>query len=231
MRTAKLNPLSDTPKPLGIRERNRLRTHDDIYEAAMALFLERGYEEVTIDDICEAAGISKATFFRYYGNKFGLVDEFNQRIATKIVDAVDVETMSAADVLRTATETLYEEWLHSASQMRNLAQEFLRSGVRMGGESVADPMTRNMLVPLVAAIRRGQERGEFMDDVEPELVAPMVVQAWTMGAARWFAGVDPETFYRTVHTLVEMIIRGLERRPAAALVKPSRSVRARSSAR
>jgi AcrR family transcriptional regulator len=189
----------------------------------MALFLERGYQEVTIDDICEAAGISKATFFRYFGNKFGLVDEFNQRIAAKIGAALDLESMSASDALRKATDTLYEAWLQSASQMRNLAQEFLRSGVSMPPETFADPMTRNMLVPLIAAIKAGQQRGEFVTDVEAELVSPMIVQAWTIATARWFSHADREEFRRSVHSLVEVQIRGLQRRPLESGKLPARS--------
>ncbi|WP_331502852.1 TetR/AcrR family transcriptional regulator [Phenylobacterium sp.] len=186
-----------------------MRTHDDIYEASMELFIRRGYQDVTIDEICEASGISKATFFRYYGSKFGLVDEFNQRIAAKISAAVDFESMSASDALMKATDILYEEWLQSASQMRNLAEEFLRSGVQMSPDNIADPMTRNMLVPLVAAIRTGQQRREFVSGVDPELVAPMIVQAWTMGTARWFAHDDRKEFRDTVRALVQLIIRGL----------------------
>ena len=44
-----------------------------IWTAAIDLFAERGFEETTIDDIVEAAGSSRRTFFRYYESKRDLM--------------------------------------------------------------------------------------------------------------------------------------------------------------
>lgn len=40
-----------------------------VAEMAIDLFVELGYEETTIDDICAVAGISRSSFFRYFGSK------------------------------------------------------------------------------------------------------------------------------------------------------------------
>jgi len=53
----------------GLRERKRIATAAAIEEAAVRLVLERGYNEVTIDEVCEAANISRRTFFNYFPSK------------------------------------------------------------------------------------------------------------------------------------------------------------------
>ncbi|AGF72008.1 TetR family transcriptional regulator [Corynebacterium halotolerans] len=55
--------------PGGWREIKRLRTHRDIEDAATALVDERGFDAVTVDDICARAGISRRTFFNYMDSK------------------------------------------------------------------------------------------------------------------------------------------------------------------
>jgi AcrR family transcriptional regulator len=40
-----------------------------LQEAAMALYVERGFEQTTVADIAERAGVTARTFFRYYGDK------------------------------------------------------------------------------------------------------------------------------------------------------------------
>jgi AcrR family transcriptional regulator len=42
---------------------------DRLAQAAFALFDERGYEQTTVDDITERAGLGRSTFFRYYRSK------------------------------------------------------------------------------------------------------------------------------------------------------------------
>lgn len=57
----------------GLRERTRRAVHREIAEAGMALFLEQGFEETTVDQIAEAAGISRRSFFRYFATKEDVV--------------------------------------------------------------------------------------------------------------------------------------------------------------
>ena len=44
-------------------------THDAIADAAFALFAERGFTNVTLDDIARAVGVGRRTLFRYYASK------------------------------------------------------------------------------------------------------------------------------------------------------------------
>jgi AcrR family transcriptional regulator len=53
--------------------RTRRAAHDEIVAVAMGLFLNRGFEATTIDDIAAAAGISRSSFFRYFGTKEDVV--------------------------------------------------------------------------------------------------------------------------------------------------------------
>jgi AcrR family transcriptional regulator len=59
--------------PLPLRERNRRRARDEIRAVALRLFLERGYAQTTVQQVAEAAGISPATFFRYFPSKGDVV--------------------------------------------------------------------------------------------------------------------------------------------------------------
>ncbi len=57
----------------GLRERKKRRTHATIAEAAIALFLERGFNEVSVAQVAEAAEVSKRTLFAYFPAKEDLV--------------------------------------------------------------------------------------------------------------------------------------------------------------
>ena len=58
---------------MGLRERKKQQTALRIYRAAIALFDEKGFENVSVQEIADAAEISKMTVFNYFGTKEELV--------------------------------------------------------------------------------------------------------------------------------------------------------------
>jgi AcrR family transcriptional regulator len=57
----------------GRRDKNRLRTRGQLNSAAIYLFAERGYDNTSVEDVADAAGISVRTIFRYFTSKEDIV--------------------------------------------------------------------------------------------------------------------------------------------------------------
>src|SRR4051794_12256860 len=53
----------------GLRERKKRETREALTHAALELFVERGYDETTLAEIAEAAGVSTRTIFAYFPSK------------------------------------------------------------------------------------------------------------------------------------------------------------------
>jgi len=63
-------PMQDAlEKTEGLRERNRRQTLQRIAAVGIELFLAKGYDGTTLDEIAAAAGISRRTFFHYFRSK------------------------------------------------------------------------------------------------------------------------------------------------------------------
>lgn len=60
---------SPPPPPPSLRERNRQRVREQLIEAAVALVSAQGFAATTVDAIAAAAGVGRATFFRYFESK------------------------------------------------------------------------------------------------------------------------------------------------------------------
>jgi AcrR family transcriptional regulator len=96
----------------GLRERKKQRTREQIIEAAMGLFAERGYHATTIADIAETADVSPRTFFSYFPSKeavvFHNVDRDLDSLAAALQDRLPGET--AFDALRRWIDAMFERW-------------------------------------------------------------------------------------------------------------------------
>ena len=100
--TAPVAHAGGNQQPIGLRERKRMRTMGEIQQAAIRLFAQQGYDATTVDQIAEAAGVSPATFFRYYPSKEAVVrtDEFDgpllRALASRPPEESAYEAMAAA---------------------------------------------------------------------------------------------------------------------------------------
>lgn len=75
-----------------LRERNRERTRAEIAKAALVLFEEKGYEGATVEQIAAAAGVSSATFFRYFAAKEDVLFAHEDEAAEGLVARVRART-------------------------------------------------------------------------------------------------------------------------------------------
>jgi AcrR family transcriptional regulator len=72
----------------GLRALKRRETKRRITEAGIGLFLGRGYEATTLDDIAAAAGISRRTFFHYFKSKDDILISLQSDMGTMIADRI-----------------------------------------------------------------------------------------------------------------------------------------------
>jgi AcrR family transcriptional regulator len=97
----------------GLRERKKQRTREQIIDAAMALFAERGYHATTIADIAEAADVAPRTFFSYFPSKeavvFHNVDRDMDALAAALRNRLPGE--NAFDALRRWIDAMFDHWM------------------------------------------------------------------------------------------------------------------------
>ncbi|MGV1790362.1 TetR family transcriptional regulator [Rhizobium sp. A37_96] len=89
-------PDGDIAVKEGRRERKRRQTRERIESAALKLFLERGFDATTIEDITEAADVSKRSFFDYFPSKEEVVAAWQDGFAGELIDAVAAQPRDAS---------------------------------------------------------------------------------------------------------------------------------------
>lgn len=80
------SPAAQRPRSPGLRERKKAETRRRIQQTALGLFLSKGYDATTVEEIAAAAGVSHMTFFRNFPTKEAVVesDDYDPLIAELI---------------------------------------------------------------------------------------------------------------------------------------------------
>ncbi|MDQ7803222.1 helix-turn-helix domain-containing protein [Amycolatopsis sp. A133] len=73
---------------IGRRERKKAQTRKALADAALELFLDRGYDQVSVKEIADAADVSVTTLFKYFPSKEALVFDQDEDIEAALVGAV-----------------------------------------------------------------------------------------------------------------------------------------------
>jgi AcrR family transcriptional regulator len=110
---AKAKPIKDRAKvpserpgqPGGRRDTNRKERTKALADAALSLFLVRGIEAVTIEDITTQARVAKGSFYRYFDDKTALVESLFAPVAEATIQTFD-ESMEALRRAKTKEEAL-----------------------------------------------------------------------------------------------------------------------------
>ncbi|WP_395297987.1 TetR/AcrR family transcriptional regulator [Kitasatospora hibisci] len=75
-------------EPSGRRERKKAQTRQSLADAALKLFLERGYDRVGVKDVADAADVSVTTLFKHFSGKEALVFDQDDDLEAALVAAV-----------------------------------------------------------------------------------------------------------------------------------------------
>ena len=80
--------MAATTDTEGLRERKKRQTRAAIAEAAMKLFLEHGFDDVTVADVARAADVSEKTIFNYFPAKEDLVFREGPERRAALIEAI-----------------------------------------------------------------------------------------------------------------------------------------------
>jgi AcrR family transcriptional regulator len=184
-----MDPQAKSPSR---RERKKERTRKEIYAAAMKLFAERSYHQVTVEEICEEADVARTTFFAHFPSKSALLLEYNRGIAERFRASHWDSEATATEQLHALATLVMESWFAQAEVMGAMLVEFSLPP-EAGLESIKEAHSIHEVVEDI--IRRGRARGEFRPGIAADVAAHAFLSTGSIvlaAAAERRAELSPE---------------------------------------
>lgn len=104
-----------------------------ILEAALAVFARKGYQQASITDIIEAAGVARGTFYLYFDSKervfLVIVETFYAQVKQAFTEMDDAAAAALAEGPRQVLKASFRRWLEFFASRRDVTRVVLREAI------------------------------------------------------------------------------------------------------
>jgi len=216
--------------PASGRQRRKDARPQELLDAALDLFVERGFAATRSEDVAARAGVSKGTLYLYYPSKEELLKEvIRHHVINPIAEGVQIIRDFDGPTPELLALMLRLWWERIGETRASGIVKLMTSEVRNFPE-IAQFYVDEVVTPsnqmLASVIQRGIARGEFrgvdVAEATHALVGPLVFLALnkhSLGACSAAFLLDPKV---VIAALVDMVLYGLVPRDAAPQEKKSR---------
>lgn len=139
-------------------------TKNKIYQASIKLMEQKGYSNIKIEDICKKAGVSVGSFYNYYKSKNDILFEIYKRADIYFENTVRPNVLG-----KNANENIVDYFIYYAKYNEFTGAETVKQ-LFAPGNKMYITKGRIMQAVLTEVIKRGQESGELIGNIEPEKI-------------------------------------------------------------
>ncbi|HRI19123.1 MAG TPA: TetR/AcrR family transcriptional regulator [Burkholderiaceae bacterium] len=229
MATPTAEPVAEPALDRPARQRRKQARPQELIDAALRLFVERGFAATRMEEIAALAGVSKGTLYLYYPGKEELLKAvIRERLSNEIKAVAAASALHQGAKAEMLRSLFVQWWLRAFESPASGVFKLVITEVRAFPE-IAEIYDREVVEPgrrligglLQAGIATGEFRPVEIEAAVHSLVLPMVmlcVHKHSLGACVPVESLrDPARFMRQ-H--VDLVVRGLLATPPAPLRKP-----------
>ena len=215
----------------GARQRRKLARPGELLDAALDLFVEKGFAATRAEEVAARAGVSKGTLYLYYPSKEELLKEvIRHNVVNQIAEGVEIVRAFEGSSSELLAHMMRLWWARVGETRASGILKLMMSEVRNFPEIAQfyiDEVTMPCDRMLGEIVERGIARGEFrpvnVADVVHALIGPLlflVMNKHSLGACAAVAKLDPMPI---IEAHIDLVLHGLEPRAArrAAGKRPS----------
>lgn len=190
------------------RQQRKRETRERLLDAARELFVLKGFEETTFDDIAQCVGVARQTVFNHFPRKEDFVIAWGARRREEVdrvlsSSAFEGEPATARMVL--IMRVLADFYERSPVEGR----VFTVAWVKWGGPVFEEPLLAGQFAAVIA---EGQLSGEIRGDVNAQAAGQMMRAAYFDALWRWAAPDRPPgapSLFSDMLTRLELLLTGL----------------------
>ena len=194
---------------MGLRAEKKSQLRGKILANAIQLFKERGFDEVTIEDVVGQLEISQATFFNYFPSKDAILQQAAEDTVERYREMLEHEVHRDAPTAEKVARLLEAMGRGIEADRRFYRTLFTRSVLNFGNVR-ADRILSDVSASLM---REGQRRGEISAKYDPHELADIFIGTYYAVIIRWLHRDGGRSLTERLHNGAAIFLAGVARSP------------------
>jgi AcrR family transcriptional regulator len=206
-----------TVPELSRRERKKDETRQRIFDAAIALFREHGFEATTVDEITEKADVGRGTFFNYFHRKEAVLAYLSEERLNEAEENV-TQLLTSPEPVREKLLQIYRLAALAHQQDRDLARFVFTEWIKRAFAPTQEADARWQKL-ICATLAQGRERRELKPGVSDVRAESVLSAVYVATVYQWLfcpedsSAVIPD-LSSELDARLNLVIDGLEPRKA-----------------
>jgi AcrR family transcriptional regulator len=190
----------------GKREQAKVERRERLYEAALSLFREQGYEATTVAQITKRAGLAKGTFFNYFSTKDAVLRYLGAREVGRLgATSLSASRGSSLGKLKRLLSALGG----SLEKDRELVCLIFRSGISVPQLLAGDAGGFSVQPTASLLIRQAQRAGEINPMLDPDALAAALDALYLQQLVRWCESDQLYSLAERLTGIVDLLLLGI----------------------
>jgi len=194
---------------MSVREYQKKRRRERIFQAAMALFRQRGFQETTASDIAKAAHVSRGTFFNYFPYKEAVLLEYGALLLAGLREEVKRRLARGEDPLA-ILRFIFQEVARYTEAEKDLVLPLLYELLNPDPIRAKAAFEALPLGDLIAqALRSLKEKDLVRKDLSLERMGRTLADLYFLTALRWAAYTPERDLKEELQKTLDLALLGI----------------------
>ena len=188
-----------------VKEHDERKT--EILDTAKSLFLSKGYDKTTVNDILKAIGIAKGTFYHYFKSKEEVLEAVVMRVIEQdMVIAREIAANSELSALDKIIQYLLAQLPNENAEKSDMIEQFPNVENALMKQRAMEGTLQHICPILAEIIEEGNQNGEFQTPFPLEAIQFLIAGIQTLLDERMITP-DEETMKRRIQSFIDIIFK------------------------
>lgn len=193
---------------LSRRESNKHSKRQRLLTESLRLFREKGFEQTTVSEVTQAAGVAKGTFFNYFPTKEDVLLALGEQTLGKL-QQVEAAEIFRGETARGKVKALFQALAAGLDADRELVRQMVYRGLRLPDLVNRERARLDFRSTLSLLLAQGQRRGEIDAQADIDFVADTLYMLYFQQIVSWCTTEFMGSLAERLDRVVDLVFKGI----------------------